>query len=86
MRRWGLWLIVINLCGLIALVFALPHLMIAPGPLIPAHAGITTNCFACHAPFKGASTDRCTACHKVADVGIRTTTGAAVKGDGMNDL
>lgn len=82
MRRWGLWLIVINLCGLIALVFALPHLMVAPGPLIPAHASITTNCFACHAPFKGASATRCTACHKVADIGIRTTTGAAVKGRG----
>lgn len=79
MRRWGLWLIVLNLCGLIALVFALPHLMVAPGPLIPAHASITTNCFACHAPFKGASAPRCTACHKVAAIGLRTTTGAAVQ-------
>jgi hypothetical protein len=82
MRRWGLWLIIAMLSGVIVLTFVLPHLMIAPGPLMPAHARITTNCFACHAPFRGASSTRCTACHKVADIGIRTTTGAPVKGDG----
>ncbi|GAA0318096.1 hypothetical protein GCM10009087_30640 [Sphingomonas oligophenolica] len=75
MRRWGLILIAVNLCGLIALAFALPHLMVAPGPLIPAHAEIRRDCFACHAPFRGVSADRCTACHKVADIGIRTTKG-----------
>lgn len=78
MRRWGLWLIAVNLCALIALSFAWPHLMIAPGPLIPAHAGVTRNCFACHAPFKGASASRCATCHKIADIGIRTTRGAPV--------
>ncbi|MEN2786891.1 cytochrome c3 family protein [Sphingomonas qilianensis] len=76
MRRWGVWLIVVNLCALIALGVAWPHLMIAPGALIPAHAGITRNCFACHAPFQGASANRCTTCHKIADIGIRTTDGA----------
>jgi hypothetical protein len=82
MRRWGVWLIVANLCGLIALTFALPHLMVAPGSLIPAHARITTNCFACHTPFRGVSADRCTACHKVADIGVRTTAGAVAKRNG----
>ena len=38
----------LNLCGLIVLTFAWPHLMVAPGPLIPAHKAITSNCFACH--------------------------------------
>lgn len=82
MRRWGLWLIVAALCGVIAITFVLPHLMVAPGPLMPAHSRITTNCFACHAPFKGASATRCMACHKVADIGIRTTTGAPFRRDG----
>ena len=83
MRRWGLWLIVVNLCGLIALAFLWPQLMVAPGPLIPAHHGITSDCFACHIPFKGVSADRCTTCHKVADIGIRTSSGHSIskKGD-----
>ncbi len=76
MRRWGLWLIILNLCGLIALTFAWPHLMVAPGPVKAEHRAIATDCFACHAPFKGASAERCTKCHKVADIGIRTTAGA----------
>lgn len=79
MRRWGLILIAVNLCGLIALAFALPHLMVAPGPLIPAHAAITRDCFACHVPFKGVSARRCTACHKIADIGIRTPNGMPVE-------
>lgn len=77
-RRWGLWLIALNLCGLIILAFMWPHLMVAPGPLMPAHANITSNCFACHAPFQGVSADRCIACHKLSDIGIRTTKGLAV--------
>ncbi|MDE0878710.1 MAG: hypothetical protein OSB00_08600 [Sphingomonas bacterium] len=77
-RRWALWLIVLNLCGLIALTFAWPHLMVAPGPLIPEHKAIAGDCFACHAPFTGVSTNRCTACHKLPDIGIRTTTGAPI--------
>ena len=52
--------------------------MIAPGPLIPAHAKIDANCFACHAPFAGVSAERCIACHKLADIGVRTTKNAAI--------
>jgi hypothetical protein len=81
-RRWALWLIVANLCALIALVLVYPHLMVAPGPLIPAHSQIASNCFACHAPFTGVSADRCIACHKLADIGVRRTAGAPVKGKG----
>ncbi|UZK70595.1 hypothetical protein OKW76_06050 [Sphingomonas sp. S1-29] len=77
-RRWGLWLIAVNLGALIALSFAWPHLMVAPGPLVPAHARITGDCFACHAPFRGVSANRCATCHKVADIGIRTTRGVPV--------
>ena len=81
-RRWALWLIAANLCGLIALAFIFPQQMVAPGPLIPAHAGFANNCFACHAPFRGVSVQRCTACHTLAEIGIRTTTGRLMRNDG----
>lgn len=74
-HRWGLWLIIVGLCGVIAFAFARPHLMVAPGPLIPAHNSIANNCFACHSPFMGASADRCSSCHKIADIGIRNSKG-----------
>jgi Class III cytochrome C family len=69
----------ICLCMLIGLVFAFPHRMVAPGPLMPAHAGITRNCFACHAPLRGVPINRCINCHKVSDIGIRTTLGVAME-------
>lgn len=79
--RRGLILIVASLCALIAVSFAWPHMMVAPGPLIPAHAAINRDCFACHVPFRGASVDRCTVCHKIAEIGIRTTKGTAIGAD-----
>lgn len=77
--RW-LWLVIsANLLVLIALVFAFPHLMISPGPLIEGHTGLATDCFACHAPLRGATSSRCVECHAVADIGLLLTTGAPVQ-------
>ena len=81
MRRWVLVLIAVNLLALVALValaFAYPHLMVSPGALVPAHAEITTDCFACHAPLRGAVTERCVACHALPEIGLRTSKGAAL--------
>jgi len=78
MRRWGLWLLIAGLAGVIALTFAWPQGMVAPGPVIPAHSEIAGNCFACHTPLRGVSAERCQACHKLTDIGIRTTQGATV--------
>jgi Class III cytochrome C family len=77
-RRWVLMLIAANLLGLVALAFIYPNLMVSPGPLEPAHAELATDCFACHAPLRGAASDRCIACHAVPDIGIRTTKGVAL--------
>jgi hypothetical protein len=52
--------------------------MMSPGALVPAHAQLAGDCFACHAPFGGAASDRCVKCHAVADIGLRTTSGAPV--------
>ncbi len=77
-RRWVLGLIAVNLLALVALVFAYPHLMVSPGALVPAHAEIETDCFACHAPLRGAVTERCVACHALPDIGLRTSKGAVL--------
>jgi Class III cytochrome C family len=78
MRRWVLVVIAANLIGLAALIFLYPHLMVAPGSLIPAHVSLQTNCFACHSPFRGAVAERCITCHKVAEIGLNTTTGTRI--------
>jgi hypothetical protein len=70
--------IALNLIGLVALVFAYPHLMVSPGPLVKGHAELATDCFACHAPLRGASSARCVECHAVPDIGMRTTLGVLI--------
>ncbi len=77
-RGWILIIITLNLLALAALVFMYPHLMVAPGPVVKAHAAIATDCFACHLPLRGASTGLCTGCHSVADIGLRTTLGKPI--------
>jgi hypothetical protein len=76
-RPWIMLIVVANLVAIVALTFVYPHLMVSPGPLVPAHAQLATDCFACHAPLRGASADRCVTCHAIADIGVRFTTGAA---------
>ena len=49
-----------------------------PGPLVKGHAELTTNCFACHTPWRGAASGRCVECHAVADVGLKTTKGLPI--------
>lgn len=74
-RRWILAIIAVNLLALLALVLIYPHLMVGPGPLIVAHAESATDCFACHTPLRGVSSEKCQSCHKLSDVGIRSTKG-----------
>lgn len=61
-----------------------PELMISPGKTIDSHAEISSDCFACHTPFIGSTADKCMACHKVADIGIRTTRGLAIDKEKKN--
>ena len=76
--RW-LWIVIsANLLVLIGLAFAYPQLMVGPGPLVPAHAALASDCFACHTPLRGATAERCIACHALPDIGLRTTKGAAI--------
>ena len=78
-KRPVLWIVVaLNLVVLVALAFVVPHLMVSPGPLAKGHEQLATDCFACHAAWRGASTPRCTECHAVADVGLKTTKGVPI--------
>ncbi len=80
MKKRPVLLIVIalNLLVLVALAFVYPHLMVSPGPLVKGHAELATDCFACHAAWRGASSQRCTECHVPADVGLKTTKGVPI--------
>ena len=53
-----------NLIACTVLAFVYPHLMIGPGQLIPGHAELETDCFACHTLFRGAAAQRCIVCHQ----------------------
>ncbi len=77
--RWGVQLILAaNLVVLAVLTFAYPHLMVGPGKLIPGHQSLNADCFACHAPFSGASSARCIGCHKTADIGRLSSRGQPI--------
>lgn len=78
MPRPPLILIGIALLAVIVLCFVSPQVMVAPGPVIAAHTAIAQDCFACHAPLRGASAERCIGCHAVARIGHFTTTGKAL--------
>ena len=76
--RW-LWIVIgANLLVLLALAFIYPHLMVGPGALASGHAELSTDCFACHTPLRGATADRCIACHALPDIGLRTTKGTVI--------
>jgi len=80
MKGRGVWVVIVtNLMALLALTFVYPQLMVSPGPLASEHAHLATNCFACHAPLRGASAERCITCHAPADIGLRTTKGVPIK-------
>jgi hypothetical protein len=68
-----------NLIVLAILAFVYPHLMVGPGKLIPGHSKLETDCFACHAPFFGSTTERCASCHKPDEIGKLTTLGQPIK-------
>ncbi len=67
-----------NIVAIAMLVFLYPNFMVAPGKLIQGHQQLESDCFACHAPFAGAVSERCVACHKPAEIGQLTTTGQVI--------
>jgi hypothetical protein len=78
--RWIWLLMTADLLALVGLAFVYPVPMVGPGPVVPAHAAVASKCFACHAPFGGASPARCGSCHALGDIGVRSTTGVPLVG------
>ena len=78
MSRTLKFIIAINLAVLAVLTFVYPHLMVGPGKLIAGHKQLDGDCFACHAPFTGASSGKCVACHKPGDIGRLTSKGKPI--------
>ncbi len=76
--------VLINLAALVSLAIFVPHLMISPGKPIDAHAELATDCFACHTPFLGSRPAKCIACHKVAEIGIKTAKGLPIAKEKKN--
>jgi len=70
-----LWL---NMAVVAVLTFVYADLMVSPGHVITGHKDIQGDCFACHTLFVGATDSKCIECHKVKDIGIRTTRGAVM--------
>jgi hypothetical protein len=79
MKTWLKWVLAANLTVLAILAFVYPHLMVGPGKLIPGHHKLEADCFACHASFTGASSERCTTCHKPEDIGRLTSLGQPIQ-------
>jgi hypothetical protein len=77
-------IIVANLAVLLLLVIFVPHLMIQPGKLIDAHLDLTDDCFSCHTPFIGSTADKCIQCHKVNEIGLKTTEGLVIAKEKKN--
>ncbi|MBR0568830.1 hypothetical protein J5J83_22115 [Azoarcus sp. L1K30] len=71
-------ILALNLIAIAVLVFVYPQWMVSPGKLIPGHAQLASDCFACHAPLTGADSARCVSCHKPVDIGRLTTTGLPI--------
>jgi hypothetical protein len=73
-----------SLGAMVALAVFVPGRMVSPGRVMDAHAKVADDCFACHAAFGGAPAAKCIACHKVADIGLRTTGGLVIAGEKKN--
>lgn len=78
MNRYLKFVLAANLIALAVLSFTYPHLMVGPGKLIPSHKQLNSDCFACHTPLIGATSERCVNCHKPREIGRLTTKGLLI--------
>ncbi len=76
--------VAIVLATLVWLTISHPETMISPGKPIDAHAEVASDCFACHTSFLGSTPGKCIECHKVDEIGIRTTQGLPVDKEDKN--
>ncbi|MEO5330132.1 MAG: hypothetical protein H7829_18040 [Magnetococcus sp. THC-1_WYH] len=78
MKRFAKPLLLIILSIITVFTVTDPRPMISPGSLIPGHAPLERDCFACHEPFLGTSSARCITCHKIDAIGVTNTKGVVI--------
>lgn len=62
----------------IGLAIYFPNETISPGGLLNGHEELKQDCLDCHSPFRGASVDKCIACHRPKEIGRLTVAGIPV--------
>ena len=77
-------IVAVNLAALVLLAIFTPQLMVSPGKPIDAHAELATDCFACHTAFIGSPPAKCIVCHKVEEIGKKTTKGLPIEKEKKN--
>ncbi len=74
----------VSLAPLLWLAIDAPNVMIQPGKLIDSHMQLTDDCFACHSPFIGSVSEKCTKCHALEEIGLKTTKGLVISQEKKN--
>lgn len=69
MKRTILFFVFTIALGLTA-VFLFPYYAINPGVLVKGHTDLQNDCFSCHTLLAGATTSKCTGCHKIDKIGM----------------
>lgn len=65
----------------LSLVLAVEHpdQMLKPGRLSAGHLALEHDCLRCHTPMRGVAAASCLSCHRLAEIGRRTTAGAFLR-------
>ncbi len=77
MSRTYLSLALTFVLGGVAIVL-FPYDAVTPGVLSQGHQRQRNDCLSCHTLLAGAPAGKCMACHRPADIGLRTVAGAAL--------
>ena len=83
-KRHILYIISILLIVVVLIVFLKPRMLISPGQLINGHREFRDDCFFCHTPLLGSTANKCIHCHKVSEIGIKTTKGEDIIAEKKN--
>lgn len=78
MMRTYYWFIGTMIAGIVALIIS-PYYSINPGVLSKGHESLRDDCFSCHTLVQGAVSEKCVACHKQSDIGIKMVSGVSLK-------
>jgi hypothetical protein len=76
-RRHAVQLLVL-LAAYGGIVLWFPEATVSPGDLVGGHQDIAADCFRCHSVFRGTPQEKCVACHEIAAIGLRLTSGVPI--------